>query len=289
MLGKNFIYDGVSLPYTAVEGRTAGWYADVKWSGLTTRNFVRSRQDYHGTISNPTFADGKLIEVRGEIFSTSKSARGTSRNVVANLFKIEDFPAEDNELKRLEFTDDDATSWFIMAKVYTMPEYTHERGDPVISFFAQLYAPDPLLKSAVMQTESGIYGLWGGLSLPVELPDDLIGTINPVECLNSGNFAAKAKITVTGEITNPKIYNLTTGRYFKFNITMVAGDVLIIDTEEATAELNGVNAMGDRVAGSNWLFVNSGTNFFLLTGDNFEFDDQSKATIKIDWYHTKIV
>lgn len=289
MIGKNFIFDGVAIPYTAAEGRAAGWYADIKWTGLTTRNFVTPRQDFHGTISNPTFADGKLIDVSGEIFSTAKSERGSSKNIVANLFKIEDFPAEDNELKRLEFTDDDDTDWFIMAKVYTMPAYDHERGDPIINFSCQLYAPDPLILSADLQTQSGIYGLWGGISLPVELPTDLAGTVNQITCINSGNFAAKATITITGEIVNPKIYNLTSGRFFKINTTMIAGDILIIDTEAATVELNGVNALADRADGSNWLFVNSGTNYFLLTGDDFDIDDQDKATIQVDWYNTKIV
>jgi hypothetical protein len=289
MIGKDFIFDGVAIPYTAAEGRAAGWYADFKWTGVTTRNFITPRQDFHGTISNPTFGDGKLISVRGEIFSTVKTERGSGKNIVANLFKIEDFPAEDNELKRLEFTDDDNTDWFIMAKVYTMPEYENERGEPIINFTLQLYAPDPLVLSAALQTASGIYGLWGGITLPVELPIDLSGAINPVTCVNNGNFAAKATITITGEVTNPKIFNLTTGRFFKINTTMTAGDVLIIDTEAASVELNGVNALADRADGSNWLFVNSGTNYFLLTGDNFDYDDQDKATIQIDWYHTKIV
>ena len=289
MIGSLFIFDGVSIPYTAAQGRAAGWYADVIWTSPATRNFTRPRQDFHGTISKPTFAEGRLIEVRGEIFSTTKLTRGTVKNTVANLFLIESFPAEGTEFKRLEFTDDDGTAWFIMAKVYTMPTYEHERGEPVIRFMCQLYAQDPLVKSSVLQTASGNYGLWGGGTLPITLPDDLVGAINSISCANNGNFAAPAKLTITGEITNPKIYNLTTGRYFKINTTMNAGDVLIIDTDEATAELNGVNALGDRAAGSNWLYVNSGTNYFLLTGDNFDFDDQSKATLQVDWYHTKLV
>lgn len=170
-----------------------------------------------------------------------------------------------------------------------MPEYEHERGEPIIVFFTQLYAPDPLALSASIQSASGIYGLWGGVSIPVELPTDLFSAVNSIQCVNSGNFAAKATITISGEIINPKILNLTTGRFFKLDVSMVTGDVLIIDTEAATAELNGVNILSNRSVGSNWLFVNSGTNYFLLAGDDFDFDNQSKATIKVEWYHTKLV
>lgn len=289
MIGSNFIYDGVSIPYTAAEGRAAGWYADIKWTSLSTRNFISSRQDFHGTISKPTFADGKLIDVKGEIFSTSKASRGTIKNTVANLFKIEEFPAEENELKKLEFKDDDNSEWYIWAKVYTMPDYEHERGEPVITFSLQLYAPDPLVLSKNAKTESGNYGLFGGVNLPVELPTDLAGSLNYIECENEGNFAAKALITVEGEIENPKVMNLTTGRYFKLNLSMVAGDILIINTNDNTVELNGVNVLGDRADGSNWLFVNSGTNYFILTGDDFDFDDQDKATFEVEWHDTKIV
>ena len=125
MIGKNFIYNGVAIPYSAEEGRNSGWYADVLWTGMPTRNIVNPRQDWHGSISKPTFADGKIIQINGQIFSTSKVTRGTVKNTVANLFKIEDFPDEVNELKKLEFTDDDDTDWFIMCKAYTMPEYQH--------------------------------------------------------------------------------------------------------------------------------------------------------------------
>jgi hypothetical protein len=289
MIGKNFKFNGVSIPYTTAQGRLAGWYAEFKWTGMQTRNFTSSRQDFHGTISKPTYADGKLIEVKGEIFSANKMTRGTVKNIVANLFKIEDFPADGTELKKLEFTDDDGTDWFIWCKVYTMPDYENDRADPVIVFNVQLYAPDPLVLSAILQSANGIYGLLGGVTLPVELPTALFGTLNPVTCVNNGNFAGRAKITITGQINNPKIYNLTTGRYFKLNLNMVAGDVLVLDTETAAADLNGVNVLSARADGSNWLFVNSGTNFFLLTGDDFDFDHQNKATIKIEWYHTKLI
>jgi len=289
MLGKNFIYNGVAIPYTAAQGRSAGWYADVLWTTPAVRNVQLSRQDFHGAISRPTFADGRLIQIRGEIFDTSKTDRGTIRNTIANLFLIQSFPSSSNELKKLEFTDDDGTEWFIWAKVYSMPEYEHERGDVLIGFFVQLYAPSPLVLSKDLQSETGIYGLWGGIELPVELPAALDLAVNSFSCVNSGNFAAPAIITVEGEITNPKIFNLTTGKYFEFTVTMEAGDVLIIDTEANTAELNGSNILASRAAGSNWLFVNSGTNIFVLTGDNFDIDDQEKATIEVEWYNTKLV
>lgn len=292
MIGKNFIYNNVAIPYTSLEGRNAGWYAEVLWPNIVTRNVVEPRQDWHGSTSKPTFADGKLIQINGEIFSTSKLTRGTVKNTVANLFKIQDFPDEDNELKRLEFTDDDNTTWFIMAKVYTMPEYTHGRGDPIITFSTQLFAPDPVIQSTILKTASGDYGLLGGVTLPVELPvafSSINGVLNSFTCVNDGNFAAKAKIIISGDIKNPKIINLTSGRFFKVLVDMGINDELIIDTENYTVKLNGNNVLTYRAEGSNWPFVNSGTNYFLLIGDDFDFDNYNKAGVEVQWRDTKLV
>ena len=289
MIGKNFIFDGNTIPWTKAQGISAGWYADFDWHPPAVRNSQIARQDFHGVRANPTFAEGRLITVSGEIFSVTKASRGTARNTIDDIFHIEDFPALASEFKKLEFTDDDGTEWFIWAKVYSMPDYSHrDRGDPIINFTFELFAQDPLIRSKNIQEANGIDGLWGGTTLPVTLPVQLSGAINQFEVINAGNFAAPAKITITGEITNPKVFNLTTGRYFEITTSMSPGDELIIDTDLGTVELNGVNALANRAAGSNWLFVNSGSNFFVLTGDSFDYDDQGKATIKVEWYNTKI-
>jgi hypothetical protein len=259
---------------------------------MPTRNIVDPRQDFHGSISRPTFAEGKLIPINGQIFSTQKYNRGLGKNIVANLFKISDFPDIDNELKKLEFTDDDNTDWYIMAKPYTMPEYTHNRSEPIIEFSTQLFAPDPIAVSQILKTATGNYGLWGGVTLPTELPVafmTLSSVLNEFTCTNDGNFAAKTKIIITGDIKNPKIYNLTAGRFFQVLVDMSGADELIIDSENNTIELNGVNVSAYRADGSNWLFVNAGLNYFLLTGEDFEYGNYNKASVEVQWRDTKLV
>ena len=172
-----------------------------------------------------------------------------------------------------------------------MPNYTHSRAYPVINFSVQLFAQDPLIRSKTKKTGSGIYGLYGGISLPTILPIPLSSSLNSFVVSNAGNFASPVKATikaVTGNILNPKIWNLTTGQYFKLNRDILLGETLVIDTELTTAELDGVNVMADRASGANWLYATSGDNTFLLTGDNFEISDQSKATIDIEFYDVNL-
>ena len=67
MLGKDFIFNGLTIPWSKAQGIAAGWYADVDWKSVAVRNFQTPRQDFHGTVSAPTFMEGRLITVSGEI------------------------------------------------------------------------------------------------------------------------------------------------------------------------------------------------------------------------------
>lgn len=454
MIGKDFIFDGNAIPYSTAEGIVAGYLLDFDWTTPATRNNTQSRQDFHGTISSPTFAEGRLINVRGEIFDSLKADRGTIRKTIQDIFRLENFPTRDNQFKILQFTDDDGEDWFIRAKVYTLPEFTHERGAPIIPVSFQLYSEDSLIRSVELQAASGDYGLLGGIAIPVDLPTALSSALNSFEVTNNGNFASPATLTITvsdeigvnqnivqyhtdmnmtlafgqnsnnfaagykfeaqesklGAITvalgkqgsptdsvrialysddggglpnellaentiegssisavaggdyanldiiavvldydlsigtdyhvvidrtgnwnssnyyrcgisnvddgnstlrtagvwgvdnapmyvkiqrpnsilNPKVYNLTDGKFFGVTGAFYKDDVLIFDTEERTAEVNDSSVLANRIAGSNWLFVNDGDNAFLLTGDNFDFAHQDQASLQVDYYHTRM-
>lgn len=60
----------------------------------------------------------------------------------------------------------------------------------------------------------------------------LFGNILPSNtAINEGQVEAPVTIIITGACTNPRIDNLTTGEFIKFkNLTMVAGDILEVDT-----------------------------------------------------------
>jgi len=451
MIGKNFIFNGNAIPYTTAEGRAAGWLLDLEWTGVTVRNNLIPRQDFHGVISHPTLAEGRLVVCRGEIFGTLKSDRGTIRKEIQDMFLIQDFPTTENEFKVLSFEDDDGVGWFLRAKVYSLPEFTHLRGEPIINVFFQLLAEDPLIRSIDVQSETGSYGLIGGLALPAALPDALDGALNSFVVENEGNFSSPAKLIITvqtdingdqniaqqqddmdsmqafgtssadesfgfmftaatdkmgavtiplgktgapidavrvsvyteaagvpdifvgtttvdasdltvaaafadldlitiplqldltigndyivfiertgsfdvanyynfgryavdnasgvervagvwsswanqlwyriheqNSIVNPKVYNLTTGKFFGITTTVRPGETLEIDADAVTAELDGVNVLASRISGSNWIFLSPGNNAILLTGDNFDWSNQDKAQLEVEYYHTRM-
>jgi len=290
MIGKSFIYNGNTIPYTGTEARANNWLADIDWTDLSVDNSSLNRQDFHGVISNPTFARGRLMTVSGQVFAVTKATRGTAQRAIEDIFILQDFPTQANEFKVLQFKDDDDSDWFINAKVFSTPSFTNPRGESVTTFTCELFAQDPIIRSLTQNSVSGNYALLGGVTLPTTLPIALDGVLGSFSGTNTGNFASPCVVTITGDIVNPRIYNLTTGRYFGYTGTLTAsgGDSLVIDTEANTMELNGVNVLANRYTGSNWIFAQSGANNFVLIGDDFDVDNQTKASVTVAFYNTRI-
>ncbi|MGB0707303.1 MAG: hypothetical protein ACPGTI_08860 [bacterium] len=299
MIGKDFIYNSNTIPYTTAQGVAAGWLAFFDWATPEARNSQIPRQDFHGVISSPTFMEGRLIGIDGQIFNTSKTSRGTIRKTIQDIFKFESFPDEDNEFKRLEFTDDDGADWFILCKLRSALEFSHEPGESIISFSGELFAEDPLIRSSALQSVNGNYGRLGGVNLEVNLPLSMNQVINGFTASNDGNIAAPTKVTITAvtdTIVNPKIMNYTTGKFYKVETTLAVGEQLVIDSGllGEKPSVTKIDAFGtstaigaSRAAGSNLIYVIPGSNTFVLLGDNFDIDAQTKATAKIEYYHTR--
>lgn len=288
MIGKNFKYKGFPIPYTKQEGIDNGWYADILWKTVTTDTVIINRQDFHGVQASPTLARGRIITISGEIFSTSKTARGLARNIIDSLFTLEQSPNGLGVLHALEFEDDDGTEWSILCQVYSLPDYISERGSPIITFTLQLLAPDPLTYATSIESISGVQGIYTGVQLPVTLPIQFLGIIGKESTVNIGNFASPTKITIGGNIVNPKIINLTTGNFWRHERTLSGSDQLIIDTRNTEVTFNGVSDMQNRGDGSNWMYANSGTNYFLLVGDGYNLDNPDRGTFSIEYNPTMI-
>jgi len=299
MIGKNFVFNGNSIPYTTAEGASAGWLVDFDWLTPEQRNSQISRQDFHGVISNPTFMEGRLIEISGQIFNTSKLSRGTIRKTVQDIFKFESFPDEGTEFKTLSFLDDDGTSWFIMCKMYRALEFSNERADPIIQFNGELFAQDPIIRGSSIVTASGYYGRIGGVTLEDMLPFSMDEAIGAFSGTNSGNIAAATKVTIsadTGTIVNPKIMNYTNRKFYKVNTTLAIGEQLIIDSGilGGTPSVTKIDVFGEstavdylRASGSNLIYANAGANQFLLIGDDFDIDDQEKVSVSVQFYNSR--
>ena len=103
----------------------------------------------------------------------------------------------------------------------------------------------------------------------------IFGNIIPNKiAVNEGQVEAPVVIEITGACVNPRIENETTGEFIAFkNLTMVANDVLVIDTTfgQKKVELNGVNVFNKLDFAS--------TFFNLQIGENsIDFSDETGST-----------
>ncbi len=94
---------------------------------------------------------------------------------------------------------------------------------------------------------------------------------NTLQALNGGNYRAKPVFVITGPATTPRIVNTSTGQYLRLNLTLVAGDVVVIDTQARTVTLNGSNRNNAVDTGSTFHSVPSG-------GTSFSFSSQGTTS-----------
>jgi len=121
----------------------------------------------------------------------------------------------------------------------------------------------------------------GGFTLPVTLPVIFRGGSLPSTVTNSGTVTVKPLITLTGSAINPIITNVTTGQFIKLNLTMVEGDVVVIDTSNQTVTLNGGNIRNSVDPLSKFWFLPPGNNQIQL--ESTSQSDTLMANIK--WFN----
>jgi hypothetical protein len=99
-----------------------------------------------------------------------------------------------------------------------------------------IYGAVPNTASCTPLTSSGGAGFaW---HFPVTFPTSSGGTLTAA---NNGKYPARPVYRITGPINNPRIMNASTGQAVQINLSLVAGDVLIVDTASRAVRLNGAN------------------------------------------------
>lgn len=133
----------------------------------------------------------------------------------------------------------------------------------------------------VVQTILDMSATSAMFEFPFAIPDEgiefstlTVATESIVQNLGDVETGAVIIFHATGPASNPAIYNVDTGESFKVNISMSAGDLVIIDTikgeKGVTSVINGVttNIINNVDMGSTWLQFESGANTMLYNADS---------------------
>jgi hypothetical protein len=119
-----------------------------------------------------------------------------------------------------------------------------QSAHPIATWSMLLYAPDPTLYGSILQSgTTGVFAASGGHAYPRAFPDAYgnPGTAGTVTVTNNGDTTTYPIITLTagsGQLVNPTI-TIPGGAALIFNMTMNAGDVMVVDTGARTVLLNG--------------------------------------------------
>lgn len=133
----------------------------------------------------------------------------------------------------------------------------------------------------VVQTILDMSATSAMFEFPFSMPDEgiefgtlTVATESIVQNLGDVETGAVIIFHATGPASNPAIYNVDTGESFKVNISMSAGDLVIINTikgeKGVTSVINGVttNIINNVEMGSTWLQFESGANIMLYNADS---------------------
>lgn len=132
-------------------------------------------------------------------------------------------------------------------------------GKAVVEWFAT----DPRLYGAALNGATVPGETEGGVSWPISWPLVWGGSASggQMTLTNLGEFDAPWVATITGPVTNPRIRNQTTGQEMRVNMTVEAGQTLVIDEDARTILLNGTGNRRSMLAvGSEWFSIVPGAN-----------------------------
>lgn len=107
--------------------------------------------------------------------------------------------------------------------------------------------------------------------------------------LNNGDTTCGVILTISisGEVTNLKIYNVATQQFFGLNYTFQENDQITLNTQSGQKNISlirdgeTINLLSSMQAGSSWIQLATGINNFTFTADGADFVKIIFATVEL--------
>lgn len=257
-------------------------FMDVtKVRGLDSAEYRTTSREWEGNdgaFMDAEFERGRNIILEGDIYDATGHVEEYLDTLKANY-------APSSSLVQFFFKAPGRAERFLWVKPLGLKyDWDAPRRTGVISVQIQMFAEDPRIYDAALQSRSVIMGatVYTGFGFSFAFPFGFGGTSSTsdgVIVTNSGNRPTPAIFTINGPVVNPRILNDTTGDEMIFTITLLAGETLVVDTKYKTVRLNGVTNRRGTLQMPTW--------FLLQTGDNFiryRAESGGASTLNIDFY-----
>jgi hypothetical protein len=228
------------------------------WSSSAAPRTARiPRPAAHGSYRSPNWKGDKIVTLAGYVAVDDKVM------ALAVERRLERLCGDPQVLYSLRHVDslsgEDLTLW-VELDAAILINTRFDLSPLQVDFSLQLAASDPRKYTSTASTAStglatpadggvawdgtagGTGTEWNGPAGTTGLEYQTTGgTLGTVDLVNAGTESTSVKFTITGNVANPLVRNLTTGEVIAYGGTLVAADVLVIDTGTGAVTLNGAN------------------------------------------------
>lgn len=179
----------------------------------------------------------RVLTMSGKIMARNRTELFTMRKQLVDAFAFE----PDREFEALELfttgiinyfqpTPEGEKTLFIEAIPRQSPQLTMIDGvNNMVDFDIEWFCPGTYFKDTTLLTQ--FLPDDGGLQFPIEFPIEFAALSDQVVINNPGDVSSPITITIFGEMTNPTIRNLTTGKSITLLTTILGTEQVKIFTE----------------------------------------------------------
>jgi len=182
------------------------------------RQRITDNANDHWSKSTRTLESWRLFTFTGKCIWLTKKERWTARELITNAINIESY-MDTEYLHDLYFQTDRWEDRRVKALVKTKPNWTNNILNPRIPFTFELYSPDNAVYWIIQKIASWQSSLFWWTSFANSFWDSWGAFSWGAICVNAWNYKAGCEITITWNLVNPLIKNLTNWQQYKINWT----------------------------------------------------------------------
>lgn len=244
---------------------TYSMVTDVKGLGLPSpRSSIFERANRHGAVDHTRYHQGRILSIEGVVWGDDSVSPWDTFDELKEHFALSSLPEKILTFRLKGRVDE------MLAKVKIASPIDDSMAPGHIRWAVTLFSADPRIYGAVLRSSqynpAGSVSN-GGVAMPLDFPLQFSNTgLSGFLVVNGGQFASPPILKIHGPVSNPIVYNISTGQSIQIVASLGASDEVVIDVVNRTVLLNGSSRPDIFSASSSWWELQPGTNSLQLSG-----------------------
>lgn len=194
----------------------------------------------------------RTIAFEGTILTTNNTDYFTAKSTLVNMFSR-------FANSTLSITRWDGVVKTIQAKVVLQPMIVEIMGETnFCNWRVELKCEDPFFSGQNSTSYTLTLATGGGIPIPTPVPLPIqAGVGDTVVVANGGDSEAYGEFVITGPVVNPTLTNITTGKFFQINTTILEGQYVRVkfNQDGLYVKLNDSTTYYQYFLGTFWKFA----------------------------------